>query len=104
MTTATKYCVACGKLIQISAIFCEKCGGRQEAQQDGPSDKSFVATILLCIFFGPLGIHRFYVGKIFTGVLTIFTIFGFFGIWAMIDTIMIVTGNFKDSDGRKIKP
>ena len=52
---------------------------------------------------GGLGVHRFYVGKIGTGILTILTIGGFLGIWQLIDLIVIATGNFKDKDGLKIK-
>lgn len=66
------------------------------------SEKNFVATLLLCFFLGGLGIHRFYVGKIGTGILQLITLGGL-GIWALIDFIIIVTGNFKDKEGAKIK-
>ena len=66
------------------------------------SDKGFVPTILLCFFLGALGVHRFYVGKIGTGLLELITLGGL-GIWALIDFIMIVTGNFTDKQGRPIK-
>jgi TM2 domain-containing membrane protein YozV len=66
------------------------------------SDKSFVATLLLAILIGGLGIHRFYVGKIGTGVLMLITLGGF-GIWALIDIIMIAVGSFKDKSGLPIK-
>ena len=66
------------------------------------SEKGFVPAILLCFFLGALGIHRFYVGKIGTGILQLFTLGGL-GIWALIDFIMIVTGNFKDKQGMVIK-
>jgi TM2 domain-containing membrane protein YozV len=57
---------------------------------------------LLCFFLGALGIHRFYVGKIGTGILQLITLGGL-GIWALVDFIMIVTGNFKDKQGLVIK-
>lgn len=66
------------------------------------SEKGFVPAILLCFFLGPLGIHRFYVGKIGTGILQLLT-FGGLGIWTLIDFIMIVSGNFKDKAGLPVK-
>jgi TM2 domain-containing membrane protein YozV len=66
------------------------------------SEKGFVPAILLCFFLGALGIHRFYVGKIGTGILQLITLGGL-GIWALVDFIMIVTGNFKDKQGMVIK-
>jgi TM2 domain-containing membrane protein YozV len=66
------------------------------------SEKGFVPAILLCFFLGAFGIHRFYVGKIGTGILQLITLGGL-GIWALIDFIFIVTGNFKDKQGLAIK-
>ncbi|ANY66245.1 hypothetical protein BBD42_07030 [Paenibacillus sp. BIHB 4019] len=66
------------------------------------SDKSFVAALLLCFFLGSFGIHRFYAGKVGTGILMLITL-GCFGIWTLIDLIMIICGAFKDSEGREIK-
>jgi len=67
------------------------------------SEKNFVATLLLAILLGGLGVHRFYVGKIGTGIVMLLT-FGGLGIWTLIDIIMIAVGNFKDSSGLLIKP
>ena len=67
------------------------------------SEKSFVATLLLCFFVGGLGIHRFYVGKVGTGLLMLFTLGGL-GIWTLIDFIIIVISSFEDKDGLPIKP
>ena len=68
----------------------------------GNSEKSFVSTLILCVLLGELGLHRFYVGKIGTGILMLLTIGGL-GIWLLIDTIMIATQKFKDSNGLLIK-
>ena len=68
----------------------------------GNSPKGFVPTILLCFFLGTFGIHRFYVGKIGTGIAQLLTLGGL-GIWALVDFIMVVTGNFKDGQGLPIK-
>ena len=66
------------------------------------SDKSALATFLLAFFVGALGIHRFYVGKIGTGILYLFT-GGFFGIGWFVDLIKIACGVFKDYRGLPIK-
>ena len=65
------------------------------------SDKSRLAAFLLCWFLGYLGIHRFYVGKVGTGILYIFT-GGIFGIGIIIDWIIILVGSFKDDQGRTL--
>jgi len=71
--------------------------------QQQTSEKNYIVMILLCFFLGGLGIHRFYVGKIGTGILMIITLGGL-GIWALIDFIMIIIGKFKDKEGKEIKP
>ena len=63
--------------------------------------KSWLATLLLCFFFGWLGVHRFYTGKVGTGILQIIT-FGGLGIWVLIDFIMIAVGAFKDKQGNAL--
>jgi TM2 domain-containing membrane protein YozV len=66
------------------------------------SEKGFVPTLLLCIFLGGFGVHRFYVGKIGTGLLMLITLGGL-GIWTLIDIIMIVVGKFTDKQGLVVK-
>ena len=65
-------------------------------------EKSWITTLLLCLFLGGLGVHRFYAGKIGTGILQLITVGGC-GIWTLIDLIMIITGSFTDKDGNPIK-
>jgi TM2 domain-containing membrane protein YozV len=72
------------------------------SQQEQVSPKGYVPAILICFFFGAFGIHRFWVGKIGTGILMLLTLGGL-GIWALIDFIMIVVGKFTDKQGRLIK-
>lgn len=67
------------------------------------SEKKRLPALLLCLLVGGLGVHRFYVGKIGTGVLQILTIAGFFGIWPLIDLIMIIAGSFTDKEGKKLE-
>lgn len=66
------------------------------------SPKSRLVSLLLCFFLGGLGIHRFYVGKIGTGIIWLLTL-GLCGFGALIDLIMIACGGFKDNYGRQIK-
>jgi len=65
---------------------------------DGKSDKSNTAALLLCLLLGFLGAHRFYVGKIGTGVLMLVT-FGGLGFWALYDLIIIIVQKFTDKEG-----
>lgn len=66
------------------------------------SPKSKWLAFWLCVFFGEFGVHRFYVGKIGMGLLWLFT-FGVFGIGWIVDCIIILFGEFKDSDNLKLK-
>ena len=69
-----------------------------DATTPAVSSKSMVPAALLCFFLGAFGIHRFYVGKIGTGILMIITLGGL-GIWTLIDFVMIIVGSFKDKEG-----
>lgn len=60
--------------------------------------KSKLVTFLLCWFLGVFGVHRFYVGKIGTGILWLLT-GGLFGVGVLVDMIMILTNSFRDKDG-----
>jgi TM2 domain-containing membrane protein YozV len=75
---------------------------QSQAQPRGEaSDKSRLVALVLCLLIGTFGVHRFYVGKIGTGVLQIFTLGGL-GIWALVDLILIALGQFTDKQGKKI--
>lgn len=66
-----KYCAHCGAQLVDEAVVCPKCGcavAPTKTVDPNASPKSRLITLLLCIFVGGLGIHRFYVGKIGTGV------------------------------------
>lgn len=64
----------------------------------GPSK---MVLALICFFVGGLGVHRFMTGKVGTGILMLLTVGGF-GIWTLIDFIMILTGKFTDKNGNPI--
>lgn len=60
--------------------------------------KSQLVALLLAIFAGGLGIHRFYLGYTGIGIIQLLTAGGC-GIWALIDAIMIATGDLKPKNG-----
>lgn len=72
------------------------------APQQYTSPKSFIATWLLSLFLGFFGVDRFYVGKVGTGLLKLFT-FGGLGIWYLIDVIMTLAHGQSDGVGRKVR-
>ena len=97
------FCRSCGAVIKKEAEICPKCGVRQkQAGGSGDVSANWLAALLLCLFLGVVGGHRFYTGKIGTAILMILTFGGGFGIWPLIDLIMIISGKFKDSHGNII--
>lgn len=70
--------------------------------QTSTSDKSKSKALLLCIFLGFFGVHQFYVGKIGTGLLYLFT-GGLFGFGWIIDIIKCLTGSFRDNVGAPLR-
>ena len=65
------------------------------------SSQSKTTLAIVCFFLGGLGIHRFMVGKVGTGIAMLLTLGGL-GIWTIIDFIVILTGGFTDSTGAKV--
>ena len=57
------------------------------------SGKSFVATLILCILLGGLGVHRFYVGKVGTGIIMLLSLGGL-GIWQLLDIIRVTRTSY----------
>ena len=68
-----KFCKFCGAKIPADAIVCSSCG--RQVKSNAPfgsrGQKNKYTSFLLCLFFGGLGIHRFYEGKIGEGIVCI---------------------------------
>ncbi len=108
------YCKNCGQEIHDNAVICVNCGGAtgNPIPVTGSTGKSWIVALLLCLFLGGFGAHRFYVGKNGTGItMLLITILlgwagiGLFicGIWALIDFIMICFNTFTTADGQPLK-
>ncbi|HMQ48777.1 MAG TPA: TM2 domain-containing protein [Saprospiraceae bacterium] len=65
--------------------------------------KSQLVALLLVVFVGGLGIHRFYLGYTTIGIIQLLTLGGC-GIWALIDLIRIITGDLGPADGSAYDP
>ena len=101
---AMVFCRGCGHQIHESALTCPQCGAVQAMPvviMQPASDKRILPAFILCFLLGVFGAHRFYVGKIWSGIFQILTLGGL-GIWSFIDMIYIVIGEFTDSNGNKI--
>lgn len=102
-TDQEKYCFSCGVAIDSRAAVCPHCGVPQpDTARNKTMSNRWVATLLLCFFLGVFGAHRFFLGKIGTGILMLITLGGF-GIWYIIDLIIIITGQMRDSEGNFVK-
>src|SRR5580704_8314743 len=96
-----EFCRGCGRIISKLASSCPNCGAPTSNLPLDVSQKSRLGALVLCYFLGVFGVHRFYVGKVGTGLLQLLTAGGLF-IWWFIDLIMILVGSFKDGQGKKV--
>ncbi len=125
---SSRFCPQCGLQADAEAHTCPDCGtrfysnacpncgyapfrsGRAQPQWETvrteytarggavSSDKSRTVALILEVVLGIYGAHRFYVGKIGSGILYLFTA-GLFGIGWLVDLIAILTGSFRDRNG-----
>ena len=93
------FCGNCGNEVADDAAICGKCGS---SFNSGDSEREWTVTLLLCIFLGTLGIHRFYTGHMLYGVIQLLT-GGGCGIWWLIDIILLATQKYTDIDGKPLK-
>ena len=99
------FCRGCAKEIHESAVSCPHCGAVQNVRSASMefSPKRILPLAVVCFFLGMIGIHRFMVGKIGTGIVMILLCWtGISFVWAVIDFIMILCGSFTDKAGNKI--
>lgn len=108
------FCSKCGSDLSPNMKFCSVCGQPVSLNSNCYDNTQYTANniytdfsypyrnkwiaFFLCLFLGCIGAHRFYVGKIGTGILWLLTA-GLFGIGALIDLILILTGSFRDKAG-----
>ena len=69
-----------------------------DASDTNAGGQSQIIALVLCLAVGGLGVHRFYLGYIWQGVVQLLT-FGGFGLWWLIDLIRIITGSLGPKDG-----
>jgi TM2 domain-containing membrane protein YozV len=124
---ANKFCQNCGAKTNPQQEVCLKCGTllKREDKQKDPTRKNQLVALLLCLFVGWLGVHRYYMGRVVSGVamfilylsgfaflfagykwsglyvFAVAAVIGFF-VWWIIDLISIATGKMKDGEGREL--
>ena len=104
-------CPHCGAHMEAGDRFCWQCGWDEKnpeatapgrVRPRGPaSDRNRLTALLLCVFIGFLGAHRFYVGRVGSGLVWFFT-GGLLFVGVIYDAVMIATGEFQDEDGRRL--
>jgi hypothetical protein len=65
------------------------------------SPRSRTVALVLAIFLGVFGAHRFYLGRPRSAVLQIFT-FGGLGVWWLYDLVLVASGSMRDAEGRLV--
>ena len=63
--------------------------------------RHFLAVFFFSFMWGIFGVDRFYLGKIWTGILKLVTLGGL-GIWAVIDLVLVMSGSMRDKQGNEM--
>ena len=102
------FCSKCGKEINDNAVICIHCGCatvNNRINTHSPTvndDRDWSIALVLAIFLGIFGAHRFYTGHIAIAIAQLFTAGGC-GLWALIDLIRLCANHIKDEKGHKLK-
>ena len=75
---------------------------KRAAKKPNGKTKKWVPAFLLCWFLGTLGIHRFYLGYTWQGIVQLLTLGGL-GIWVLIDWIRLLINDLKAKDGSELE-
>ena len=116
------FCPQCGNRMDARDRYCNACGWDAEnpdktppgdaARRTPPAPTSprdlgplspfnRTTVLLLCLLLGFFGVHRFYVGKVGTGILWVVTL-SFLGVGWIYDLVLVATGEFRDQEGRRV--
>ena len=104
------FCSNCGKEIDDKAVICIHCGCTTNNVNDKNKNKSMLTAVLLWLFLGLIGAHRFYLGHTISAVIMLLCLLTFWlvvpaiilGIWLLIDIILLVSGKLKSADGSEL--
>lgn len=101
------FCSNCGKEIDDKAVICIYCGCATKNQSEQKPNKSMLCAVILWLFLGGIGAHRFYLGDNAGGITMLLCLLFcwlivpgiILAIWWIIDIFLLLTGGLKPKDG-----